>query len=294
LRPLGVGEILDVAMKIVWRNAGTLLRAVVVIVFPLEIVIVVLQASALPKNDDSGIVSSSDVAAAVGGYSVAGIVGFVANALAAGACYRAIASAYLGERTGWRESLRYALTHARSLLWLTLISVLIPLVGLIACIVPGIYLWVSFAVCVPVLLTEGKRGTSAIWRSRDLVRGSWWRTLGVVLLGTLLVSVISGVLTGLIAAVTAVGSSTGSLLWAVGTVIAGTISKSITTPFTAAFLTVLYFDLRVRKEAFDLQLLAQRIGVDPPVGYSPLPPAPPPSAQPPYWPPPPGWKPPDQ
>jgi hypothetical protein len=61
---------------------------------------------------------------------------------------------------------------------------------------------------------------------------------------------------------------------------------------------VLYFDLRVRKEAFDLQLLAERIGVEPrpeweraPLPASPLAPAGHGGAQPPYWPPPPGWKP---
>ena len=66
-------------------------------------------------------------------------------------------------------------------------------------------------------------------------------------------------------------------------------------------MTVLYFDLRVRKEGFDLQLLAERIGLAPrPAGeYRPPPtatlgPAPVFSGEgekPPFWPPPPGWKP---
>jgi hypothetical protein len=54
----------------------------------------------------------------------------------------------------------------------------------------------------------------------------------------------------------------------------------------------------VRKEAFDLQLLAERIGVAPrpewkraPLPASPLAPPRHEGAQPPYWPPPPGWKP---
>jgi hypothetical protein len=70
----------------------------------------------------------------------------------------------------------------------------------------------------------------------------------------------------------------------------------LTTPFTAAIAVVIYVDLRVRKEAFDLQLLAGQLGVDPPEGlsttYAPLLPADPPSgSQPPFWPPPPGWTP---
>ena len=76
--------------------------------------------------------------------------------------------------------------------------------------------------------------------------------------------------------------------------VAGTAGALVSTPFSAAYHTVLYFDLRVRKEAFDLQLLAQRIGVDPPAGAHLGPAAPVDETggdQPPFWPPPPGWKP---
>ena len=67
----------------------------------------------------------------------------------------------------------------------------------------------------------------------------------------------------------------------------------------AAVITVLYVDLRVRKEGFDLQLLAERVGLAArPAGaplVRPAPAAPPAPAetdeQPPYWPPPPGWRP---
>ena len=74
--------------------------------------------------------------------------------------------------------------------------------------------------------------------------------------------------------------------------VSGTAGALISTPFSAAYHTVLYFDLRVRKEAFDLRLLASGIGVEPPPGWVPEPePAPLPTGQPPYWPPPPGWQP---
>jgi hypothetical protein len=77
----------------------------------------------------------------------------------------------------------------------------------------------------------------------------------------------------------------------------GAVASVLTIPFVAAVVAVIYFDLRVRKEGFDLQLMAQRIGA-PPRAVTPTPmpwssqPAPgfgggwtPP-------PPPPGWTPP--
>ncbi|MDP1794532.1 MAG: hypothetical protein Q8K63_10405, partial [Acidimicrobiales bacterium] len=63
----------------------------------------------------------------------------------------------------------------------------------------------------------------------------------------------------------------------------------------AAIITVLYIDLRVRKEAFDLELLAETVGVDPAglptPSFLPEPGSTDDDDQPPFWPPPPGWKP---
>src|SRR4051794_4374943 len=121
LRPLGIGEILDVAMKIVWRNAGTLVRAVVVVVLPIQVLSTVILLSALPDDvnatpgffntvtpESDTVLSGSDFAALAAGFGTTAVLGFLGGLLAAGACYRAIASAYLGDATGWRDSLRYA------------------------------------------------------------------------------------------------------------------------------------------------------------------------------------------
>jgi hypothetical protein len=87
--------------------------------------------------------------------------------------------------------------------------------------------------------------------------------------------------------------------------VVGVASSVITTPFMAAVLVLIYFDLRVRKEGFDLEVLAQGVGgsvpaggwaVPPPSGGWPPPAAPWPPPQAPHPPPPPpspgGWPPP--
>ena len=303
LRPLGIGEILDVSLKIVWRNAGTLIRVVVFVVLPVQIVSALLGASLVSdstntfsfRSQNQATISSSDVNAAIG-YGVAIVVlALISSTLASGACFRAIASAYLGEQTGWRESLRFALRRFPSLLWITFLAGLLSILGAIACLIPGIYLWVAFSVAVPAMMTEGVRGRKALGRSRSLVRNFWWRAFGVAFLGYLLTGILSSVVSGLILGISAFNTSADSLAGIVLSVIAETLSKVLTTPFLAAFVTVLYFDLRVRKEAFDLQLLAQRIGVEPPPEALARLSEPAPLAsgddQPPFWPPPPGWKP---
>lgn len=305
LRPLGIGEILDVSLKIVWRNAGTLIRVVVFVVLPVQIVSALLGASLVSDSTNTfsfdsqnqPTISSSDVNAAIG-YGVAIVIlALISSTVASGACFRAIASAYLGERTGWRDSLRFALKRFPSLLWITLLAGLLSILGAIACLIPGIYLWVAFSVAVPVMMTEGVRGRKALGRSRSLVRNFWWRAFGVAFLGYLLTGILSSVISGLILGISAFNTSADSLAGITLNVIAETLSKVLTTPFVAAFVTVLYFDLRVRKEAFDLRLLASRLGIEPPPDWEPPPSQPgPPTAgsQPPFWPPPPGWAPEEQ
>src|SRR5207248_10408164 len=111
------------------------------------------------------------------------------------------------------------------------------------------------------------------------------------LLGYILTAILSGAISAVILGIGSFNSSADSLSGILSNVISQTLTKVLTTPFVAAFVTVLYFDLRVRKEAFDLQLLAQRIGVEPPPEALPLitQPAPlhPSGEQPPVWPPPP-------
>ena len=298
LRPLSIGEILDVAIKIYLRNAWTLFRVVLVVVAPVEIVSALIQASAA-NDTDTATVSSHDLALYLSAIGAAAVLGILANTVATGASFKAVADAYLGEQPAWRSSLRFAFARLHSILWITLLGGIATVIGFVFCIVPGIYLWIAFAVAVPVLLTEGVKGTSALGRSRALVRGRWWGTFGVVLLGTILAGIVSaaiGGLAGLAAGTTDANTVAGFLVNSVS----GTLGSMISTPFTAAFVSVLYFDLRVRKEAFDLQLLAERIGLTAPPegGYRPAPgpaPAPRPAgdAAPPYWPPPPGWTPPE-
>jgi hypothetical protein len=167
---------------------------------------------------------------------------------------------------------------------------------------------------------EGAGPSRALGRSRELVRGRWWGTCGVAVVGYLLVSIVSLALTGLVVGVAFANPARNTVTGFALNTLAGTIGSMIATPAAAAFITVLYIDLRVRKEGFDLLLLARRLGVErepgqelpsflpelapagsqppfwpPPPGWEPGPalpePQPPPSDQPPFWPPPPGWKP---
>ncbi len=165
--------------------------------------------------------------------------------------------------------------------------------GFLACIIPGVYLSVAWVAAVPALLLEDLRGRGALKRSRELVSDRWWPTAAALLVATILAAIVQSVISGLLLAMVFSGAS--DLVGALAQAVANTAASVLTTPFTAAVVTVIYFDLRVRKEGFDLELLARQVGVEaPPAARTNLlpPSAEPPPGQPP-WPPPPGWRPPD-
>jgi hypothetical protein len=240
--------------------------------------------------------SNSDVTTFLVGVGVALLINALAGKLAQGACFRAVADAYLGDPISAPSSLRYALRRLPALVGVSILGTLLATVGLIFCIVPGVYLWVAFFVAVPALLVEGVGPITSLGRSRRLVKGRWWPMFGVALVGYFLVFLVSGVVSGLVLGVAAVGSH-GTVVGFVLATLSTTVGSMLTTPAVAAFATVAYIDLRVRHEGFDLLLLTQRLGGEgPPVAPSSvfLPPAPvypTGGEQPPYWPPPPGWQP---
>jgi hypothetical protein len=304
LRPLGLGEILDVSIKIAWRNAGTLVRIVLFVVAPAQALSALIQVSASPDTyepgggfgsfEDGATAPDAEAWTLIAGIGIATLLGFVAGQLATGACFKAVAQSYLGEQPNWRESLGYALRRFHSILWIVVLGGIVILVGFFLCFFPGVWVWVGFAVALPVLMTEGLRGRKALGRSFRLVKGRWWRTAILLVVAFLLVSIVAGVVSFAVAAVAVVRPDNPFVLFVIGA-LSSTVGALITTPFSAAYHTVLYFDLRVRKEAFDLQLLAQSLGVEPPEGWEPVyEPEPPyygPGERPPYWPPPPGWQP---
>ncbi|HUZ15328.1 MAG TPA: hypothetical protein VMU72_04015 [Gaiellaceae bacterium] len=340
LRPLGIGEILDVGIKIYTRNWLTLWKIVVFVVLPAQVLVNAIQVSALPNGVNlsgggpgfsSGqpvFISHHDAVVLAVGVGASVLISFIATQLAQAGCFRAVADAYLGEEAHWSSSLRYALRRLPAVVVLTIVAGILEALGLIFCVIPGIYLWGAFSVAIPALLVEGAGPFRALGRSRRLVKGRWWTTFGVAIVGYLLVAIISTALTALVVGVAFANPARNTATGFVLNTLASTVGSMLTTPAAAAFATVLYIDLRVRKEGFDLFLLAQRLGVErepgtevaapdffpeapawtadkppywpPPPGWTPGPPAPPDPEtafppvepdQPPFWPPPPGWKP---
>ena len=140
----------------------------------------------------------------------------------------------------------------------------------------SIYFAVRWGFVAEILLLEKTNVKNAFERSSELVRDTWWRVFGVltlILLLSVAIHYIFEISLGsiFILAKAAGGTDIKSLLqWAVMetdlsssnllfyTIMTCTdlILKTFTFPIWVIGITLLYFDLRIRKEGFDIELQA--------------------------------------
>jgi hypothetical protein len=249
IRPLSFGEILDRAFRVVLDNFALLFGIAAVVWLP------------------SGILLASG---AVIGPTAASILYSLLLVIAAPIMHAAlidgVAEAYLGRPIQIGE----AYESVRPIFWsyfgtLVLVAVLFVVPGAIIAgvafalgrplfilaavllVAAFIYFGVLLAFVGPVTIVERRFGMAAVWRSRDLVLGSWWRTVGILVTAGLIASIPAGTL---------------RLLWGfipfIGAILTA-LTQAVSTTFSAVALIVYYFDRRCRVEDFDLRLLAEQV-----------------------------------
>ena len=306
LRPLRVGEILDAGIKLYLGNARTLIGLTAVVVVPFQVLSAVVlmstvsSGSEIPRGFSSlGGIHRANHATSLGANAILDLTSLIVSVLTTAACVKAVSDIYLGQPTGIGSSLRFAGRRVGSLLWLEIVTVLGLALAFCALLIPGIWLYAAWSVAVPALLIEGRSAFSALRRSVRLVRGRWWSVAGVRLIASVMLFVLAGAIEGLLVGVF-LTAGTGSVVMTVTVVsLAAAVSAVLTRPFLAAVTTILYYDLRVRHEGYDVALLAEQLGIEPAAlpaaavsGAGPESVGAP--GGPPFWPPPPGWSPPPQ
>ena len=223
-----------------------------------------MQASVDPNAFDLDSTETVDSGTALAGTLVASLIQFAAAALAIAACFKAISAAYLGEHAGVAESLRYAVGRLLPLIVAYILVVIIVVIGLVALIIPGIWLAVKLSMVFPAVVFERTGPFAAIGRSWSLTNGSWWRIFGTLLVVFLITFVLQIVLGGVVGGLLAAADSVSELTAAIVLTLVNLLALALTYPLWASVTSVVYYDLRVRNEGFDLQLLAQGVGAEPP------------------------------
>jgi hypothetical protein len=291
LRPLALGEILDVSIKLYRTCFGALVRPVAVILVPLYALVGAITASTVSSTPvvqqgtsplTGAPVTTINTKAAwtlVAASLLILVITAVATWLATATSVMTVSQGYLGGTPNWRRSLAFAWKRFGSVALVSL-RVLLPTLSVLAVVLVAIatksyllllleiaavpvtvYFYIAWYTSIPVLMLEGATGRKATERSRQLVTGRWWAIFGTLLLVALLVDVLSGAFESVVRLAAGGAFGQGSTGTIVATVISQAIVQLFLLPYSVCVLIVLYFDLRVRKEGFDLQLLANEVGL---------------------------------
>jgi len=274
LRPMGIGDILDETFRLYRENFLLFLATAAVLEVPAQIINTLLSLARPAVTTivpGQGITPAQTSAATTGGLIgvVAGLITAFAGVFITAALAVVVSNRYLGRLTTVGEAYRATLNRLGPLLVTTIwAGIRLVLLGFACVVIIGIPFLIYFAVAwslLPqvVMLENVDRGASG--RSRELIRGYWWKTLGlyivVAILAYLLVFVI---LVPVVAGIFAGAGVTGTrLLTGLATLIFSLLVRPIQTVAT----TLLFYDLKIREEAFDLETMAQQAGFAAPTRY---------------------------
>ncbi|HEY2704667.1 MAG TPA: hypothetical protein VGL20_13345, partial [Candidatus Dormibacteraeota bacterium] len=203
---------------------------------------------------------------------------FVVLPLSLAAMSRAVSDRYLDRPASLGTSYQAALGRAGPLLGAILLLLLLVAgltvavvvgIGVAALlgpagVVPIIGLGIAWTVALPVLavrstlfaqaiVVEGSGSWAGLRRSWRLTRGFFWRTFALLVVVFLLQSVVGAVIQVPVALLIG-GLSTGAQQL-IGQAL-GAVSSVVVSPLSLIALTLVYYDLRIRKEAFDIEMLA--------------------------------------
>ncbi len=253
LRPLSLGEILDVSFGLYRHRAAQLLG-------------VALVCTGIPVLLNVYLTASGGLLFNLGLAAVYAVLSLVLNCLATASTVFIVSESYLGHGLSAGRALERAAPYIGRLLMLSLLTGLVVGIGFLLLLVPGILLVAGLILGPPVLVLEGSAAaTDAMARSWALSRGSRGRILGLLITMVLLVYVpvialgtVAGLFFGVSGAVPPAADSPSTGL-AILIASVGGVVQILLYPMVYCALTVIYYDLRVRKEGFDLEVLASAL-----------------------------------
>ena len=295
LRPLGVGDIVDRVFSMYRQRAllfAALSAAPYLALFlviggmvlslapqlaplgPFLDAFAVVRPGVIPNPTITPAVASAIFAVFVIGV-VGGLISVLFLSVQIGSLVDAAAARYLGRETTVGQSFRAGLRVAPKIIgtglllflslvvgWLVLFIVvvvsnnaLVATLVILAGLVATVYVFVSWLVAPVVAAIEPVGPIHAIRRSWWLSNGHRWRILGL----QILLAVLQTVLSTLISVIFVAAFISDSVLRFALQNIVNVIATVLWAPIEWGTFTILYFDLRVRKEALDLQLAAEAL-----------------------------------
>ena len=254
IRPRSVSELVDAAFQVLRAGYAQYVMLMGIAYVP-WLVLVMVSSRSLFDGTATGLGSITRTLF----LSLGGLIWF---SIIDGAMTIAASEGYLGRRVDVAAAFGRAFAHLGALVGVAVMRGVLIFVGFILLFVPGLYFLARYAVAPATVVLEKVGIFGALGRASTLSDGFKWHVLKTLLL----VWVIYMVLSFALAATAGVLVSAGGL-GAAGTArylsvmqIVSAIFTILVYPLVSIVQTLLYYDLRIRKEAYDIELMANGLG----------------------------------
>jgi len=265
LRPMELGELLDRAFTLYRRHFLTF-----ILISALPYVIAYAGAYLWGLAAGTGVAAGRPIgfsAAVLVSAAIGFVLYMIAVAASQAASFYAVSEQYLGRPATFAEAYRSTKGKLLQVIGTTLYVGLAAGVGILLFIIPGIIIMCRGSVAIAATILEDLGPRAAFSRSWELTKGFARRALSILAIASLI-----GVIAQMIfqfpftmLAVALRGTPAApfiTFLSSMGQLLATILSAPVA--FIAS--TVFYYDLRVRKEAFDLERLLKSLGGTSPFG----------------------------
>ena len=284
LRPMGIGDIFDEGFDLYKKNLSFFILVSALIIVPGLIIQQVLSntlggSRVLPPFPTDPTQWFNWAATCFSADSPIITSGTIAYVLSFAALIAATSARYINQSMSIGGVLMLLLRRSVKLVF-TLIVVMVAIsIGTTFCVIPVVFPLVLLLFACHAVMVENPRFLGSLGRSVALVNGQGWRTFWfllmlAVLYGILafaLVTVVTYAIALIINAIPGSGDAFGGLTGVGGVSakdqgiqsVGASIASLLVTPFIVSVMTVYYYDLRVRNEAYDVLALARELNYKP-------------------------------
>jgi uncharacterized membrane protein len=272
LRPMTLGEVLDRTFNL-YKNNFLLFAGITALPALALLVVQILNSwsqmdrlAAISAGRPGSVPSPNVFAGAFAGVFVFALVYLLLIGYTQAATVFAVSDLYLGRTPSIGGSYKRVGSKALRVLFILFLTGLIAIVGFILLVIPGFILLCRTAVAVPASMLEDTKSVRSLERSMQLTKGHAMQIFLIFLLVWVLSYVVAIVFQlpftfvqmNALRAHQAV--SFGMLLLQH---LAGFFSQILIGPIGTIAFSLMYYNLRVRKEAFDIQHLMASLGTNP-------------------------------
>lgn len=268
MRPLGVGRILDRAVRLYRRNFLSFLGIVAIAQIPASIAVILLGSRFATPDGAFDLVE--DPTNFIAGTLLTVIITLILTQIATAAITQAIGNQYLGKETGIIDAYRELGSRWLALLGALFVASVVSIgLALFAIVVPclgwftgfGMLAYFGFVITpflAPIIVLEEHSAVSAWRRVWDLVRQRFWWTLLFALVLQLFTQLFVAAPTSLLQLLLGSLTTDDNLFtFFVIPQLVQLAGNLIVLPLTLTAITLFYFDLRVRNEGLDMAIMVE-------------------------------------